>query len=181
MSESVKIEKNYFSSTPWNPISDPWESPRLQFWDLCSGLSAAEVSSSSFFFFFYRAGMWLSHYSIWTQGCCGGMQGYKPHLHTRPHAGHLNGLARIMKLHPEPAWDCLSLSRVDHWLANPDIFTAWWIICSDETAETVMFITCNKESQNGSITYQLFNSSPIHFEGKSQTSISSGFFPPLWQ
>lgn len=124
------------------------------------------VSSWSFlqqFLFFYQAGMWLSHYSIWTQGCCGGMQGYKPHLHTRPHAGHLNGLARIMKLHPEPAWDCLSLSRVDHWFANPDIFTAWWIICSDETAEMTMFITCNKVSQSGSITYQLLNSSPTNF------------------
>ena len=52
MSESVKIVKNDFSSTPWNPIWAPWESPTLQFWDLRSGLSAAEVSSSSFFFFF---------------------------------------------------------------------------------------------------------------------------------
>lgn len=73
------------------------------FWILLSGLSG----------FFSWAGMWLSHYSIWTQGCCGGMQGYKPHLHTGPHAGHLTGLTGLMKLHPEPAWDCLSLSTTD--------------------------------------------------------------------
>lgn len=118
----MKTDSSSFAlGTPWNPPDCSLE--------IC-GQVCQHLEFPSAGFFFYRAGMWLSHYSIWTQGCCGGMRGYKPHLHTRPHAGHLNGLAGLMKLHHEPTWDCLSLSRVYHRLATLDSFTSWWIICS---------------------------------------------------
>lgn len=49
--------------------------------------------------------------SVRTQGCRGGMQGYKPHLHRRPHTGSLKGLVELMNLPHELTPDSLSKFR----------------------------------------------------------------------